>query len=125
MVELTVEGFRERFPEFRYINDDKVIERAIKMAGLQFDYTKSETIDPYLAEEMGYLLTAHWLAINVKSGIGTTKAVASESLGSASKSYATPTSTKYESDPFMATKYGQQFTTIYRTNCSGFGAAII
>jgi len=125
MIELTVEGFRQRFPEFKYIQDDSVIQRAITMAGLQFDYAKCEKVDPTLAEEIGYLLTAHWLTINTTPGTGTTKTVSSESLGSASKSYGSPTTPKFESDPFMATKYGQQFTAIFRTNCAGFGASIV
>ena len=124
MITLTVEGFRQRFPEFNYIEDANVIQRAIKMAGLQFDYQKCESLDEDLAEEIGYLLTAHWLTVNTKAGTGTQKSVASESLGSASKSYGTP-SAKYESDPFMATKYGQQFSAIFKSNCAGFGASII
>jgi hypothetical protein len=122
MIELTVDEFRKRFPEFANIQDDTLIERAFKLAGLQFDFTKCDKED---GEELAYLLAAHWLTINLKPGTDTQKSVVSESLGAASKTFGSPTSTKYESDPFMSTKYGQQFNAIFNALCKGLGMAAI
>ena len=119
---LTVDGFRIRFPEFTNIQDDNIIERALKLAGLQFDFTKC---DSEIGDELGYFLAAHWLTVNTNGDTGTIKSVTSESLGSASVSYGSPTSAKYETSPFMSTKYGQQFNTLFDANCKGFGMATI
>jgi hypothetical protein len=119
---LTVIEFRKRFPEFDNLQDDSIIERAFKLAGLQFDSTKCDT---EIGEELSYILSAHWVTINTNNSLRSNKNITGESLGSASVSYGSSEGTKYESDPFMSTKYGQQFLALYNANCKGLGMATI